>query len=94
MKGLGVLKYFLGVEVARNPEGLFLCQRKYTLDILKETGLLGSCPCSTLIEQNHGLGTKTGAFLSDPEHYRHLVGHLIYLSFTRPDLAYAIHILS
>ena len=39
MKDLGALKYFLGVEVARNPEGIFLCQRKYVLDILSEAGL-------------------------------------------------------
>ncbi|GAA0163206.1 hypothetical protein LIER_39553 [Lithospermum erythrorhizon] len=42
IKDLGVLKYFLGVEVARNRKGLYLCQRKYTLDIIAETGLLVS----------------------------------------------------
>ncbi|RVW92937.1 Retrovirus-related Pol polyprotein from transposon TNT 1-94 [Vitis vinifera] len=40
MKDLGVLKYFLGIEVARSSAGLFLCQRKYTLDIVSEAGLL------------------------------------------------------
>jgi hypothetical protein len=38
MKDLGSLKYFLGIEVARNSIGIFLCQRKYTLDIITEAG--------------------------------------------------------
>lgn len=42
MKDLGSLKYFLGIEVARNSEGIYLCQRKYTLDIITEAGMLGA----------------------------------------------------
>lgn len=53
MKDLGVLKYFLGVEVTRAPEGIFLCQRKYALDIVSEVGLLGAKPTSIPVEQNH-----------------------------------------
>lgn len=55
MKDLGALKYFLGLEVARGNEGLFLNQRKYTLDIISEAGLLGAKPATTLMEQNHQL---------------------------------------
>ena len=70
MKDLGPLKYFLGVEVARSASGIFLCQRKYTLDIISEAGLLGSKPAGFPIEQNHHLGLATGALLDDPEPYR------------------------
>ena len=94
MKDLGLLKYFLGTEVARAPEGLILCQRKYTLDIISKTGLLGAKSASFPLEQNHNLALATGSLWSDPESYRRLVGRLIYLSCTRPDLAYCVHILA
>lgn len=94
MKDLGVLKYFLGIEVARNPIGLFLCQRKYTLDIISEVGLLGAKPADFPIEPNHKLGLASSEKLKDPESYRRLVGRLVYLVVTRPDLAYSVHTLS
>ena len=94
MKDLGVLKYFLGIEVARSATGISLCKRKYALDIIAECGLLGGRPAAFLMEPNHKLGSSTSAPLEDGERYRRLVGRLIYLSFTRPDIAYAVHILS
>lgn len=94
IKDLGFLKYFLGVEVARNPKGIFSCQRKYTLDILHKSRLLGSRPAATPMEPNHKLGNSSSVVLDDPEQYRRLVGRLIYLSFTWPYLSYAVHILS
>ncbi|CAH9103060.1 unnamed protein product [Cuscuta epithymum] len=94
MKDLGPLKYFLGIEVARSQTGLFLTQRKYALDIISEVGLLGAKPASFPIEQNHTLASATGSFLQDPEPYRRLMGRLIYLAVTRPDLTYSVHILS
>lgn len=94
MKDLGILNYFLGIEVARSPSDMYLCQRKYILDIITETGLLGAKPVSHPIEQNHSLAKPTGVSLANPSPYRRLVGRLIYLVVTRPDLAYAIHVLS
>jgi hypothetical protein len=55
VKDLGALRYFLGIEVSQGSKGIFLSQRKYTLDLLKETGMLGARPASTPIEQNHRL---------------------------------------
>jgi len=94
MKDLGVLKYFLGVEVARSPTGIYLCQHKYALDIISESGLLGAKPASILLEQNHRLPLANGCFLENTEQYRRLVGQLIYLCFTRPELSYSVHTLS
>ena len=94
MKDLGKLKYFLGIEVAQNSEGLFLCQLKYALDIIFETGSLGAKPAKTPLEQNHKLALATGLVLKDPAPYRRLVGCLIYFTITRPELAYCVHILA
>lgn len=94
MKDLGALRYFLGIEVARQDEGIFLCQRKYCLDIITECGLLGSRPAITPMEQNHNLATASDELFADPAKYRRIVGRLIYLHITRPELSYAVHILS
>lgn len=94
MKDLGILKYFLGIEVARSPTGFYLSQRKYATDIVTEAGLLGCKPAGSPMDQNHKLGRVKGPVMSEPARYRRLVGRLIYLSATRPDLTYAMHILS
>ncbi|KAJ3699854.1 hypothetical protein LUZ61_003559 [Rhynchospora tenuis] len=94
MKDLGVLKYFLGIEIARSPTGLFLSQRKYALDMLAESGLLGAKPAATPVEQNHRLAELSGMKMKEPERYRRLVGRLIYLTITRPELSYSVHTLA
>lgn len=94
IKNLGRLKYFLGIEVARSSEGIFLSQRKYILDILAETGMIGAKGCSFPMEQNLHLTPDDGDFLDDPSVYRRLVGRLIYLTITRPDITYSVNILS
>ena len=55
IKNLGALKFFLGIELARSKHGIFISQRKYVLDLLKETGMLGSKACDTPMEQNQKL---------------------------------------
>ncbi|XP_019089143.1 PREDICTED: uncharacterized protein LOC109127963 [Camelina sativa] len=79
MKDLGKLKYFLGIEVARSTEGIFLSQRKYLLDIVAESGLQAAMPSKLPMDQNHKLGLDSSPLLSDPMRYRRLVGRLIYL---------------
>jgi hypothetical protein len=94
LKDLGNLKYFLGIEVARSKKGIFLSQRKYALEILEDTGFLGAKPSTFPMEQNLALTKNDGDLIADPLSYRRLVGKLIYLTITRPDLAYAVQVLS
>jgi len=91
LRDLGTLKYFLGLEIARNADGISICQRKYTLELLAETGLLGCKPSFVPMEPNQKFSQEDGELIDDAEHYRKLVGKLMYLTFTRPDITYAVH---
>jgi hypothetical protein len=93
VKDLGQLRYFLGIEVSRSSKGIYLSQRKYILDLLSEVGMLGCRPALTPIEQNHRLTSESGQPV-DRAQYQRLVGRLIYLSHTRPDIAFAVSVVS
>jgi len=94
MKNLGGLKYFLGIEVAKSKQGIFLSQRKYILDLLTEVGMLECRPADTPIVQNHRLREYPNQVPTNKGRYQRLVGKLIYLSHTRPDIAYAVSVVS
>ncbi|XP_059590837.1 retrovirus-related Pol polyprotein from transposon RE1 isoform X2 [Vitis vinifera] len=94
VKDLGNLKYFLGMEVARSRKGIVVSQRKYILDLLKETGMLGCKPIETPMDSQKKLGIEKESTPVDRGRYQRLVGRLIYLSHTRPDIGFAVSAVS
>lgn len=94
MKDLGQLTYFLGLEVHHQPQGIFVNQHKYTRDLVQLTGLTEATSVDTPMEINVKYRRDGGELLEDPTLYRKLVGSLIYLTITRPDISYVVHTVS
>ncbi|XP_073291061.1 uncharacterized protein [Primulina huaijiensis] len=94
MTDLGKMKYFLGVEVLQNPEGIYICQRKYAKEVLERFKMEKSnsvknpiVPGARLMKNEKG--AKVNATM-----YKQLVGSLMYLTATRPDLMYVVCLIS
>jgi hypothetical protein len=72
------------------PQGLFLHQRQYAIDILERAGMSDCKPCSTPVDTQEKLSEDDGPPVADATSYRCLTGALQYLTFSRPDIAYAV----
>lgn len=94
MKDLEPSTYFLGLEVHQSSKAVFLHQHKYITDLIELAGLQDSSPVDIPLEANNKLQRDDGDPLPDPTIYRHLVGGLIYLIMTRPNISYAANLVS
>jgi hypothetical protein len=90
MKDLGPLHHFLGITVERRPQGLFLHQRQYAIDILERAGMFDCKPCSTPVDTQAKLSEDDVPSVADAMSYRSLTGALQYLTFSRLDIAYTV----
>jgi hypothetical protein len=94
MKDLVLMHYFLGLEVWQSPERIFLNQGKYTVKILKRFNMLECKPMNTSMEAKLKLLVDTSSDLIDATLYRQIIGSLMYLTNTRPDMCFAVNTLS
>ncbi|GKC26312.1 integrase [Tanacetum coccineum] len=94
MSDLGKLSYFLGLEVQQGADGIFLSQQKYANDILNQFSMVGCKTVGTPMNVGEKLASNDGTGMADARKFRSLVGRLIYLTHTRPDLTYAVGIVS
>ncbi|XP_039138720.1 uncharacterized mitochondrial protein AtMg00810-like [Dioscorea cayenensis subsp. rotundata] len=94
MSDLGQLKYFLGLEVTQYKDSLFVSQWKYAEDLLSKAGLLHCNPVGGPINLNEKLQMKDGSGDVDCTKYRRIVGSLLYLTHTRPDLMHAVSVVA
>lgn len=90
MTDLGRLHHFLGITVAHQAHGLFLNQSQYTKDIINRASMSSCKPCTTPVDLSSKLSATDGPLFHDPTLYRSLAGALQYLTFTRPDISYAV----
>jgi hypothetical protein len=92
MKDLGLMHYFLGLEVWKRKGEIFVAHGNYTVDVLKRFGMLDckcmSTPMVTNLRKLHD--SDTSSYLVNPTMYRHLIGSLMYMIHTRPDICYAL----
>ncbi|GJU60434.1 ribonuclease H-like domain-containing protein, partial [Tanacetum coccineum] len=89
MTDLGSLNYFLSISVTRDSLGMFLSQKKYAVEILDRAHMVNCNPSWTPIDTESKLGSD-GDPVSDPTLYQSLATSLQYLTFTRPDISYAV----
>ena len=88
------MHYFLGLEVWQSPEGIFLNQGKYAVEILKRFDMLDCKAMTTPMDTNLKLLSDDPSELVDMTQYRQIIGSLMYMMNTSPDICFAVNTLS
>ena len=91
IKDLSSFNYFLGVQVVRNSNGIFLSPKKYIQDIIEKTQMASAKAINTPIATDNLLCLEDSTHLDDPKLYRTIVGTLQYLELTRSDIAFVVN---
>ncbi|XP_019181359.1 PREDICTED: uncharacterized protein LOC109176371 [Ipomoea nil] len=89
IKDLRPMKYFPGLEVAKQRKGVAISQRIYALELLKDAGFIDAKPVHSPTTPSHKLSKDGGNLLDDNTQYKRLVGKILYLTITRPDISFA-----
>ncbi|BFG16559.1 hypothetical protein CerSpe_028330 [Prunus speciosa] len=88
MSDLGLMHYFLGIEINQEEDGIFICQKKYIENLLKKFKMYGCKTVATPLITNEKLRKEDGSSKVDESIFRSLIGSLLYLTTTRPDIMY------
>lgn len=94
MSDLGKMRYFLGIEVLQTEEGIFICQNKYAKEVLERFGMERSKPVHNPMVPGNKLSKEGSGEAVDSTIYKQMVGSLMYLTATRPDLMFAVCLIS
>ncbi|XP_057452797.1 uncharacterized mitochondrial protein AtMg00810-like [Lotus japonicus] len=94
MTDLGLMSYFLGMEIKQSKDQVFICQKKYAKEILKKFKMEDCKEMNTTMNQKEKLSKDDGTAKVDETYYRSLIGCLMYLTATRPDILYVVSFLS
>ncbi|GJZ12584.1 retrovirus-related pol polyprotein from transposon TNT 1-94 [Tanacetum coccineum] len=90
MSMMGKISFFLGLQISQSPRGIFINQSKYALESLKKYGFESCDPVDTPMVEKSKLDEDKEGKVVDPSHYRGMIGTLLYLTTSRPDLQFAI----
>nr|GEV86464.1 putative RNA-directed DNA polymerase [Tanacetum cinerariifolium] len=94
MTDLGIMIYFLGIEVLQGQEGNFICQKRYAKEVLKRFGMSECKAVKTPIARGTKLNKDESGVAVSESYYKQIVGCLMYLTATRPDIMYAVSLVS
>lgn len=94
MKDLGIMHYYLGLEVWQNPGEIYLGQGKYVIKMLQRFGMMDCKPIMTPMITNLNRLKSSESSLVDPTCYKQLIGSLMYLVNTKQDICFAVNVLS
>ncbi|GJU55441.1 retrovirus-related pol polyprotein from transposon TNT 1-94 [Tanacetum coccineum] len=89
MSMMGEMTFFLGLQVNQSPRGIFINQSNYVLEILKKYGMEACDPVGTPMEIKDKLDLDQNGSLVDATKYRSMIGALMYLTSSRPDIVHA-----
>ncbi|GJS90634.1 retrovirus-related pol polyprotein from transposon TNT 1-94 [Tanacetum coccineum] len=90
MSMIGKISFFLGLQISQSPRGIFINQSKYALESLKKYSFDSYNPMDTPMVEKSNLDKDKEGKAVDPSHYRCMIGTLLYLTASRPDLQFAI----
>ena len=94
MTNIGLMKYYMGIEVDQFEKGIFICEQKYAIDILKRFKMNKCNPTNTPIEIGTKLINKDEGTSIDYTLYKRFAGSLMYLATTRPNIMYVVSLIS